>query len=83
MTFNVQFQDSSTFGCVFSEPDVFGAEMEGVIVGDYDGPYQVTPNNQTQVLATQGKHLANNVVIDPIPSNYGLITWNGSVLTVS
>jgi hypothetical protein len=35
------------------------------------------------VLATAEKVVTRNIVINPIPSNYGLITWNGSTLTVS
>ena len=49
----------------------------------YDGPYEVTPTQHTQTLATIGRKMADNVTINPIPSNYGLITWNGSVITVS
>ena len=49
----------------------------------YAGPYTVTPSEETQVLPTQGMAMANNVTVNPIPSNYGLITWNGSTLTVS
>lgn len=50
---------------------------------DYTGPYVVTPTQGTQVLLTDDKHMTGNVTINPIPSNYGLITWNGSYLTVS
>lgn len=50
---------------------------------NYDGPYEVTPSQSTQTLPTANKTLLNNVTVNPIPSNYGLITWNGSVLTVS
>lgn len=32
---------------------------------------------------TENKTTQQNIVINPIPSNYGLITWNGSVITVS
>lgn len=49
----------------------------------YDGPIEITPSRETQVLETQGKILITNIVVNPIPKNYGLITWNGSVLTVS
>ena len=49
----------------------------------YDGEYNVVPSGETQTLNTMGKLLLDNVTINPIPSNYGLITWNGSVLTVS
>ena len=49
----------------------------------YEGPYEVTPTQETQYLYTDQKLMADNVTINPIPSNYGLITWDGSVLTVS
>lgn len=49
----------------------------------YEGEYTITPSNETQVLVTRHKLLTENLTINPIPSNYGLITWNGSVLTIS
>lgn len=49
----------------------------------YHGVYEVTPSPETQILGTQGKLLEEDVVVNPIPSNYGLITWNGVVITVS
>lgn len=44
---------------------------------------EVIPNKETQILPTSGKMLLENVIVKPIPNNYGLITWNGSFLTVS
>ncbi|MCR4672000.1 MAG: hypothetical protein K5637_02020 [Lachnospiraceae bacterium] len=49
----------------------------------YTGETEVTPSSETQTLETSGKVMPDNVIINPIPSNYGLITWNGSTLTVS
>lgn len=49
----------------------------------YTGAYEVTPSAETQTLLTDGLRMTDNVVINPIPNNYGLITWNGSVITVS
>ena len=49
----------------------------------YQGDYTVTPTNYTQTLPTAGLVMEQDVTINPIPSNYGLITWNGSFLTVS
>ena len=67
------------------------AEVEGeagivVDVGSYaiyDGPYSVTPGPEAQTLETANLAMAENITVAPIPSNYGLITWNGSYLTVS
>ena len=49
----------------------------------YTGSYEVTPSSELQTLETADRILIENLVINPIPNNYGLITWNGSVLTVS
>lgn len=49
----------------------------------YTGATEVTPTQYTQVLNTNGKMVITNITVNPIPSNYGLVTWNGSVLTVS
>lgn len=56
----------------------------GILGGNpYEGAYSVTPSASEQVLETAGRILAQNVTISPIPSNYGLITWDGAILTVS
>lgn len=49
----------------------------------YTGDYTVTPSAETQTLLTKNKRMTDHIVINPIPSNYGLITWNGATLTVS
>lgn len=59
---------------------------EKIVVGDavpYTGEYEVTPTQGTQVLETKFLKMMDNVTVHPIPSNYGLITWNGSYLMVS
>ena len=49
----------------------------------YPGPYVVTPNTNTQILYTKDRNMESNVTVNPIPPEYGLITWNGSFLKVS
>lgn len=49
----------------------------------YEGQYVFTPTRETQIVEGQGLMLTQNITINPIPSNYGLVTWNGSTLTVS
>lgn len=56
---------------------------EYVDVQTYTGEYEVTPSTETQTLDTAGLRLTRPVTVNPIPQNYGLITWNGSFLTVS
>ena len=49
----------------------------------YEGSYTVTPSEETQTLYTNAKRMLSDVVIAPIPSNYGKITRYGSTITVS
>lgn len=49
----------------------------------YEGPYTVTPSASRQTLFTRGYAMTGNVVIEPIPQNYGLVTYNGRILTIS
>ena len=48
----------------------------------YTGDYVVTPSEETQTLETYNKRMTDNVTINPIPSNYGRIAWNGATLLV-
>lgn len=49
----------------------------------YPGPTEFTPTTETQTIAVSGYRLKEDITINPIPSNYGLITWDGSTLMVS
>ena len=50
---------------------------------DYEGETTFTPSAKTQTILTEHTVLLSDITINPIPSNYGLITWNGATLTVS
>lgn len=64
---------------------VFGRPIARDVVerDPYIGAYAVTPSSEEQVLNTKDLRMTANIVVKPVPSNYGLITWNGSFLTVS
>lgn len=81
----VIFQQEESFNCDLNEGDIFTAQFGGESFRpeQYNGPNTVTPSTVTQTLETEGKLTTENIIIEPIPSNYGLITWNGSLLTVS
>lgn len=50
----------------------------------YEGEYEVTPvQGEAIVLNTAHHTMSQNVKINPIPQNYGLITYNGNIITVS
>jgi len=87
-TFHTHFTDDDRFRLGFKDDlaaDLSSSLAVQIFIPDdpYPGPYEVTPTQQQQVLATENKGMTQNIVINPIPSNYGLITWNGSTLTVS
>lgn len=72
-------------GCLSGGKTIAGSLTipNAVLPPSYEGPYEVTPTARTQTLATDSLYMRGNITINPIPSNYGLITWNGSTLTVS
>ena len=48
--------------------------------------YTPTQSTQTQTVSADAGYdglQAVNITVNPIPSNYGLITWDGAALTVS
>lgn len=84
-TMNVVFGESSAeMVCELANEDAsFAVEWgESFVTPPYEGSYEVTPTQSTQTLATSGYRMTGDVIINPIPSNYGLIEWDGSILTV-
>ena len=49
----------------------------------YHGEVDITPGAEAVTLSTRGKLMTDDIIVEPIPENYGLIAWNGSTLTVS
>lgn len=71
-----------------SETEIsFGVDVEQSIVFDphpvYTGTTSVNPGVNAVTLQTAGKILNADIVIQPVSSRWGRITWNGSYLTVS
>ena len=48
----------------------------------YDGITEITPSQDTQILQTSNKTLTRNIVVNPIPEDYGRLLWSGNTLTV-
>ena len=48
----------------------------------YDGPTEVTPTQEAQVLATNQTQLRSNITIAPIPENWCRFSWDGSIITI-
>lgn len=93
VTKNVTVTASVSSMAIDASADVSGQAIDAtasidvqILSGDYpvySGATEVTPTTSTQTLSTASTILTSDIVISPIPSNYGLITWNGSTLTVS
>lgn len=75
-TYTANFDNNENFHADFGE-------VTSILPDPYDGEYEITPSQEQQVLETANKSMARNVVINPIPSNYGLVEWNGTVLMIS
>lgn len=52
-------------------------------VPKYDGPYEFTPTAEEQTVRIARLQATQDIKINPIPSNYGLVTYNGNVITIS
>lgn len=58
--------------------------MTITIVSGHLEEMSATPSSETQVIVCDpGFDGISKVTIDPIPSNYGLVTYDGSIITVS
>lgn len=70
--------------CLETVLDGEGTVVIRAIGGDYyTGPTVFTPTNEVQRIATKDLAMPDDVTINAIPDNYGLISWDGSTLTVS
>ena len=75
-TLSASLTPSGTLRGTLTVPSTAGVEK-------YRGEYEFTPTEEAQILETDHLYMQGDIVINPIPSNYGLITYNGSEITVS
>jgi len=73
----------ASIGASLSGSASVGAAVSAAVSMPYAGAYEVTPTAQAQTLPVGGTTPLQDIVVNPIPSNYGLITYNGSTITVS
>ena len=57
--------------------------VQGERVHYYEGPYTFTPSAQAQTIPIDHLMPTADITIEPVPQQYGLITYNGSTITVS
>ena len=60
-----------------------GVIADVAVMPAYQGAYEVTPGDEPQTLHTNGLMMDRDLTVGAIPSNYGLITYDGSTITVS
>ena len=84
--FTATFTDGGSFQAVFTAQEAFGTEFDDVIlVGElnyFDGDYEYTPTQEVQTIPIHGKTGREDITINPIPSNYGRVSYDGSRLRV-
>lgn len=82
-TFEVTFQEGEHLACTFGESESFDVSFGAGIEKEYHGQTEIIPSSDYQTLHTTNRVLTEDIIIDPIPNCYGLITYNGSTITVS
>lgn len=78
--------DTLTFKVDVSADRAFAVGVDTAVkrgAEHYLGPYEVEPSVEQKVLPTAGLFMEYDVVVSAIPEQYGLITWDGSIITVS
>lgn len=88
MKINVTFTQTEDLSVIFADKgDTISANFGEVQVRQvgydtYTGETVITPSDETQTLNTAGLAVNDNIVINPIPTNYGRIAWDGRTITV-
>lgn len=86
MEINLYIEDQQEIELKIEGQNCLNLDIGGEFYGHspiYTGEYEFTPTNQEQIVPISGLRATRDIRINPIPQNYGLITWNGSTLTVS
>ena len=84
VTLTVETNETAILTVESAETVTLEAETVIAIPGEtYTGSYEFTPSDTAQIISIMGMTATQDITIDPIPSNYGLITWDGATLTVS
>ena len=48
----------------------------------YSGSYDFTPTDEVQTIACEDRLMMQDITIQPIPSNYGKVSWDGAAITI-
>ena len=64
------------------EMDISSSPVVHYDAPPYEGEYEVTPTEETQILETDGKTMTADVVVNSIPQDYGRIVYDGVILRI-
>lgn len=71
-------------GTLASKSTITGTITKNASMPYYEGEYEVVSQYQEDtVINVENYVMKKNIVVKRIPKNYGKITWNGAVMTVS
>ena len=83
LRFDVQFKQTDQrlnvgFNCEKKAFNIGFKDFQVVTesVEKYAGEYEVIPKDTKQVVLTKGKLLEDDIIINPIPERYGLVTYD-------
>ena len=84
--FHIRFQDNCSFRICLCRQDRFTVTFGNVIkipdVDYYEGPYEVTPRLQQQVLETEGLAMSDDVTVYEIPITYTSNPYDGKTVLI-
>jgi len=86
MAFKVSFSDENAFSARLTGAEQFDANLTEtvtkMVAEYYEGPYEFTPGEEEQTIPVEDLVSTQNIKINPIPLNYGRLTYSGGILKV-
>lgn len=80
-------EDEIAFDLEIGDEDVIDFDLDFVDTGQDENLQEkthITPTQESQIILPDAGYTGLSAVqIDPIPSCYGLVTWDGSTLTIT
>lgn len=70
-------------GNISHEDHIISGNIKSDIINYYDEEYEFTPTQEEQIINISQRTAREDIVVKPIPHNYGKIEWNGSYLYIS
>lgn len=74
---------SGNLSCSLSAEAISGILTVADSIPTFSGETVITPSPVSQIVPCSGFLMTSDITINPVPSDYGRIAWNGVTLTVS